>query len=268
MATRRPLLTLTSDFGTGDHFVGAMKGVIKTICPAAEIIDITHELNPYEVTEACFTFGEAWRWFPKGTVHVAVVDPGVGSARRPILVEAAGQYFVGPDNGLLTTALETPKAKARAITAAKYFLPEVSNTFHGRDIFAPCGAHLAAGVRPAAFGKLVIDALRLRREKPVQVSKRQWSGTILKVDRFGNVITSFRLADFPWIATNPMAFTVGFEQVTQTAAHYTQCEYGELYAVAGSSGYVEIVLREASAAKRLGVVAGAPVDLMGWAKED
>lgn len=268
MATRRPLITLTSDFGTSDHFVAVMKGVIKSICPAAEIVDITHDLNPYEVTEAAFTFGEAWRWFPKGTIHVAVVDPGVGSARRPILVEAAGQYFVGPDNGLFTSALQTPKAKARAITAAKYFLPAVSRTFHGRDIFAPCGAHLAAGVRPAAFGKLVIDALRLRMDKPTQTSKRQWTGTILKIDRFGNVITNFRMADFPWIATNPFVFTVGFEQLAELAQTYAQCEYGELYAVEGSSGYIEIVMREASAAKRLGVAAGAPVDLMGWAKED
>jgi S-adenosylmethionine hydrolase len=268
MPTRRPLITLTTDFGLSDHFVAAMKGVIYGICPGAEIVDVTHELRAYEVTEAAFTFGEAWRWFPKGTVHVAVVDPGVGSARRPILAEAAGQYFVGPDNGILTSALSDPKVKARAITASKYFLSPMSATFHGRDVFAPCAAHLAAGVRPASFGKLVIDALRLRMEKPVQTSKRQWTGTILKIDRFGNVITSFRMDDFPWLRTNPFVFTVGFEQVAVLADHYAQCEYGELYAVAGSGGYVEIVLREGSAAKRLGVAAGAPVDMMGWAKED
>lgn len=267
MATRKPLLTLTTDFGSSDHFVAAMKGVIYGICPGVEIVDVTHDLNPFEVLEAAFTFGEAWRWFPKGTVHVAVVDPGVGSSRRPILVEAAGQYFVAPDNGLLTSVLNTPKAKARAITASKFFLPEVSATFHGRDVFAPCGAHVAAGVRPAQFGKLVIDALRLKMDKPSQTSKRQWTGTILKVDRFGNVITNFRLADFPWIATNPFVFSVGFEQVGALATHYAECAYGEFYAVAGSSGYIEIVMREAHAARKLGVSAGAPVDLMGWAKD-
>jgi S-adenosylmethionine hydrolase len=268
MATRRPLITLTTDFGTADHFVAAMKGVIYSICPEADIVDLTHELKPFDVTEAAFTFAEAWRWFPKKTIHVAVVDPGVGSARRPLLVEADGQLFLGPDNGILTSALSADKGKAREITASKFFLFQVSQTFHGRDVFAPCAAHLAAGARPAAFGKLVIDGLRLKLDKPTQVSKRQWSGTVLKVDRFGNVITNFQLADFPWLATNPFAFTVGFEQVAALASHYEACPYGELYAMTGSSGYIEIVLREGSAAKRLGVAAGAPVDLMGWAHED
>jgi len=268
MAPQRPIITLTSDFGASDHFVAAMKGVILGICPNAEIVDVTHELRPFEVTEAAFTFGEAWKWFPAGTIHVAVVDPGVGSARRPILVGAARQFFIGPDNGILTSALSVENAKTREITNSRYFLFDVSKTFHGRDIFAPCAAHLAAGVRPSTFGKLVIDALRLRLDKPSQTSKRQWTGTILKVDRFGNVITNFKLSDFPWVATNPFVFTVGFEQVATLATHYEQCGYGELFAIAGSSGYIEIVLREANAAKKLGVAAGAPVELMGWAKEE
>jgi len=268
MASRQPLITLTSDFGTSGHFVAAMKGVILSICPAARIVDITHDLKPFEVTEAAFTFGEAWRWFPKGTIHAAIVDPGVGSARRPILAEAAGHFFIAPDNGLLTSALNLPKAKVREITATKLALPTISNTFHGRDIFAPAAAHLAAGVRPAAFGKLIADALRLKLDKPAQTSKRQWSGTILAIDHFGNVITNFHTADFPWVTTNPFAFTVGYEQVPLLARHYAECEYGELYAVPGSSGYFEIILREANAAKRLGVAAGAPVELTGWAKEN
>jgi S-adenosylmethionine hydrolase len=268
MATRRPLITLTTDFGTADHFVAAMKGVIYSICPEAELVDLTHELKPFDVTEAAFTFAEAWRWFPKKTIHVAVVDPGVGSARRPLLVEAAGQLFLGPDNGILTSALSSERAKAREITAARYFLFEVSQTFHGRDVFAPCAAHLAAGARPSTFGKLVIDGLRLKLDAPAQISKRQWSGTILKIDRFGNVITNFRLSAFPWLATNPFVFTVGLEQVAALVSHYEACQYGDLCAIAGSSGYIEIVLREGSAARRLGVAAGAPVDLMGWAKDD
>jgi S-adenosylmethionine hydrolase len=268
MATRRPLITLTTDFGLSDHFVAAMKGVILGICPRAEIVDVTHDLRPFEVVEAAFTFGEAWRWFPKGTMHVAVVDPGVGSARRPILAQAAGHLFIGPDNGILTSALSVEKVRAREITASRYFLSPLSATFHGRDIFAPCAAHLASGVRPASFGKLVLDALRLKLDKPAQTSKRQWTGTILKIDRFGNVITNFKLNDFPWLATNPFVFTVGFEQVALLAGHYAECEYGEFFAVAGSSGYIEIVLREANAARKLGVAAGAPVDLMGWAQEN
>lgn len=268
MATRKPLITLTTDFGTSDHFVAAMKGVIYSICPEATVVDLTHELRPFDVAEAAFTFGEAWRWFPKGTVHVAVVDPGVGSARRPLLVEAAGQYFVGPDNGLLTSALSMEKVKVREITASRYWLFDVSGTFHGRDIFAPSAAHLAAGAKASTFGKLVNDALRLRMDAPTQTSKRAWQGTILKVDRFGNVITNFSLREFPWVATNRFVFNLGFAQVSALASHYEACEYGELYAVAGSSGFIEIVMREASAAKQLGVVAGTPVELMGWANED
>jgi len=169
----RPLITLTTDFGTSDHFVGAMKGVIKSIAPNAEIIDITHDLNAYEIAEAAFTFSQAWPCFPKKTIHVAVVDPGVGSARRPILVEAAGQYFIGPDNGLLTSAIESAKSKARHITNTKLFRAEMSNTFHGRDVFAPCAAHLAATTPAAKFGKLIEDALRLNTGKVTQTSKRQ-----------------------------------------------------------------------------------------------
>jgi hypothetical protein len=259
---------LTTDFGTSDHFVAAMKGVIYTICPEATVVDLTHDLRPFDVAEAAFTFGEAWRWFPKGTVHVAVVDPGVGSSRRPLLVEAAGQYFFGPDNGLLTSALSVEKVKVREVTARRYWLFDVSGTFHGRDVFAPSAAHLAAGARASTFGKLVNDALRLRMDAPVQTSKRAWQGTILKVDRFGNVITNFSLREFPWVATNRFVFNLGFAQVSALASHYEACEYGELYAVAGSSGFIEIVMREASAAKQLGVVAGTPVELMGWANED
>jgi S-adenosyl-L-methionine hydrolase (adenosine-forming) len=268
MPTRRPLITLTTDFGTSDHFVGAMKGVIQSICPAATLVDITHDLNPYEITEGAFTFGEAWRWFPKGTVHLAIVDPGVGSGRRPILVEAAGHSFVGPDNGLLTSVLNEPKSVTRVMTNMRYFLKAVSHTFHGRDVFAPAAAHRAAGRPPASFGRKVEDALRLNLGKPVQTSKRQWTGTILKIDRFGNCITNFHERDFGWIRTNPFVFTIGFEQVAGLATHYAECPYDEFRAVVGSSGYVEIVLREAHAAKKMGVAAGAPVELMGWAKEE
>lgn len=244
-----------------------MKGVIKSIAPNIEIVDITHDLNAFEIAEAAFTFSQAWPYFPKKTIHVAVVDPGVGSARRPILVEAAGQYFIGPDNGILTSAIETAKSKTRHITNAKLFRPDVSKTFHGRDVFAPCAAHLATATPPAKFGRLIEDALRLNTGKVAQTSKRQWSGVIQKIDRFGNCITNFDVREFPWIATNPFVFTIGFEHVAQLAANYAACQYGEYYAIAGSSGFYEIILREAHAGKKLGVAAGAPVELMGWAVE-
>lgn len=241
-----------------------MKGVILSLCPKATIVDLTHELPAYEVGEAAFVFEQARKWFPKKTIHVAVVDPGVGSARRPLLLEAAGQLFLGPDNGLFTPVLQQEKVKARAITNEKLFLKPVSATFHGRDVFAPCAAHLALGLAPARFGKLVTDALRLNLGTNQRISKRQWCGSVLRVDRFGNLVTSLSTAEFGWLADRPFELAVGFEKIAKRATHYAECEYGELYAVIGSSGYIEIVQREASAAKRLGVVSGAPVDVTGW----
>src|SRR5258708_5188751 len=152
-----PLIPLTTDFGTADHFVAAMKGVIAGIAPRARVVDITHEIPPYEILEGAFIIGEAWRCFPTGTIHVVVVDPGVGSARRPILAEAGGQFFVAPDNGVLSMIYAGVKTKVRVITNTKLIAREVSRTFHGRDIFAPAAAHLARGVPVARFGKLIDD---------------------------------------------------------------------------------------------------------------
>src|SRR5437660_3729291 len=137
-----PILTLTTDFGVSDHFVGVMKGVILSICPRAQVVDISHGVTPFEIAEGAYLIAQAYPYFPKKTVHVVVVDPGVGTSRRPILLEAAGQYFVAPDNGVLSMVLaREPGAKFRLISNAKYFLKQVSNTFHGRDIFAPAAAH-------------------------------------------------------------------------------------------------------------------------------
>ena len=144
-----PIITLTTDFGSGDHFAGTMKGVILGIAPRASIVDITHEIAPYQVGEAAFVIAQAWRYFPKRTIHVIVVDPGVGSARRPILVEAGGHLFVAPDNGVLSMIYGAVKHRVRVISNAKVMLDPVSRTFHGRDIFAPAAAHLVAGVAPA-----------------------------------------------------------------------------------------------------------------------
>src|SRR5436305_5707584 len=150
----RPILTLTTDFGLSDHYVGTMKGVILGICPQAQIVDVSHEVTPFEAAEGAFIVAQAYRYFPSRTIHVVVVDPGVGSARRPILVEAGGHYFIAPDNGVLTMVLDShPGYSARHLTAREYFRGMVSQTFHGRDIFAPVAGHLALGVPPANFGE-------------------------------------------------------------------------------------------------------------------
>jgi S-adenosylmethionine hydrolase len=256
-----PVITLTTDFGLGDHFAGVMKGVILGICPDARIVDITHECRAFDVGEAAFTIGQAYRCFPPKTAHVVVVDPGVGTARRPILVEAAGQFFIGPDNGVFAFILPEPKHKVRAVTNSKYFRHPVSQTFHGRDVFAPVAAHLAKGIPAARMGKLIDNYLRPRSLQPERTARRGWTGTILKVDRFGNLITNFLAADFPRALEGPFEMAVGLRQVNKLAAHYEQFGAGEVFAIVGSSGYLEISVGQGSAAKVLGVAAGAPVEL-------
>jgi hypothetical protein len=157
-----PILTLTSDFGLTDHYVAAMKGVILSICPQARMVDISHGVSPYDIAEGAYLIAQAYPFFPRKTVHVVVVDPGVGTARRPILLEAAGQYFVGPDNGVLSMVYSREKHKVRLISNDRYFRKPVSRTFHGRDIFSPVAAHLAAGVPPPRLGFRTTCGRRLR----------------------------------------------------------------------------------------------------------
>lgn len=259
-----PILTLTTDFGISDHYVGAMKGVILGVCPTARIVDITHDITPYEITEGAYTIAQAYKTFPKKTVHVVVVDPGVGTSRRPILVEAAGQYFIGPDNGVLSMIYMREKSKVRLISSDRYFRKPVSQTFHGRDIFAPVAAHVAAGVAPSRIGKAIEDHLKPSFHGPVQTGKRTWNGQVLKVDRFGNMITNFHLDAFPDLERREFVFGIGPQQVSVIARNYTETSPGEAFVIIGSSGYYEISVREASAARATGCAAGSPVELSIW----
>ncbi len=194
-------------------------------------------------------------------MHVVVVDPGVGTSRRPILAQAAGQYFIAPDNGVLSMVYAREKHKVRAISSARYFLQPVSNTFHGRDIFAPVAAHLAGGIAPARFGKLIADYLRLDFDKPARTGRRTWTGAILKVDRFGNIVTNFSAADFPDLDKRAFEMAVGPRRIGVIARHYAECGLGEPFLIVGSAGYYEISVGQASAAKVLGCAAGAPLEL-------
>ncbi len=258
----RPIITLTTDFGTSDHFVGAMKGVIYGILPRAEIVDICHDLSPFRIPEAAFTIAEIYPYYPPRTVHVVVVDPGVGTKRRPILVQAAGQYFIAPDNGVLSIVFNREKKhKARHITESKYFRDPVSNTFHGRDIFSPVAAHLRSGIAPSKFGKLIDDHLRSTFDRPVRTGKRFWCGSVLKADRFGNLITNFRFSEFPELRERPFELTAGIVPVTRLVANFADGKPDELVMVEGSSGYLEVVCNQGSAAKKIGCGAGAPVEL-------
>ncbi len=258
---RRPIISLTTDFGLSDHFVGTMKGVILGICPEAQIVDISHDVGTFAISEGAYLLAQAYQYFPRGTVHVVVVDPGVGTSRRPILAEAAGQCFVAPDNGVLSVIYAREKHKVRWITAKKYFLKTVSQTFHGRDIFSPVGAHLARGAAPAKLGKPIGDYMRLHIEKPVRTARRGWTGAVLKIDHFGNLVTNFPVEDFPELDKRPFEMLVGLETIERLARNYAECGPGELFVIAGSSGYLEVSSSQASAAKMLGCGVGAPVEL-------
>jgi S-adenosylmethionine hydrolase len=255
------IITLTTDFGTADHFAGTMKGVILSICPTAQIVDITHEVQPFEIPDGAFTIAQAYSYFPKKTIHVVVVDPGVGSTRRPLLAETAGHYFIAPDNGVLSMVLEHDKASVRHITNERFFLHPLSRTFHGRDVFAPVAAHLASGIPPARFGKRLDDYLRLDFNKPAHTGKNIWTGAVLKVDRFGNLSTNLHIDEFPGIKTRAFKLAVGVQTISRLALTFTECEPGEIFVIVGSSGYLEVASNQSSAAKTLGCGAGSPVQL-------
>ncbi|BDC52548.1 hypothetical protein F183_A48630 [Bryobacterales bacterium F-183] len=250
-----PVITLTTDFGLSDHFVGTMKGVIAGIAPKSTVIDICHLVTPHNIAEGAFVLSQAYRYFPKGTIHVAVVDPGVGTQRRPILAQANGQYFIGPDNGIFSF-LE--KVKVRAIENTRYFLPAQSSTFHGRDIFAPSAAHLAAGQKPKSFGPLINDPVTIDLF-PKQLTRKKWTGLVLKVDHFGNLITNL-----PATLGRVKQLTIADRTLTETAATYQQMSDTTPTLIAGSSGYFEVSVRQGSAQAALGCGAGTPLELTLW----
>jgi S-adenosylmethionine hydrolase len=262
---KRSVITLLTDFGLADHYVGAMKGIILGICPEVHLVDISHEIAPYAITEAAFTLSQAWAYFPPGTVHLVVVDPGVGSARRPILVEAAGHRFVAPDNGVLTMIYDAPH-EVREITAPHFFRWPVSRTFHGRDIFAPVAAHLAnghgaSGQTAGAFGNRIEDYMRLGFSNPARTGPKTWAGTILKVDRFGNLITNLDAETWQRLAAEPFEMKVGACVVSRMASNYAEMRPGDPFVIAGSAGFLEVSLNQGSAAKTTGARSGDAVEL-------
>ena len=251
-----PIITLTTDFGARDPFVGVMKGVILGICPQATLVDLSHEVAPQDVLEGALLLESSARFFPPGTIHLAVVDPGVGSHRRGLVIGAAGQCFVGPDNGLFTAALAEREWLAVSLENPAYRLAEVSQTFHGRDIFAAAAGHLAAGVALDRFGPRVMDPVRL--DFPdCRFEDGAWVGEVIRADRFGNLLTSVtaeRLGDAAgWTVE------VGGRRLGPLVACYADGRAGEPAAIIGSSGRVEIFVRNASARDRLGAERSMPV---------
>jgi S-adenosylmethionine hydrolase len=259
---KRAIITLLTDFGLSDHYVAAMKGVILGISPEAQLIDISHQIDAFRIEDAAFTLGQAWPCFPPGTIHLVVVDPGVGSSRRALLVEAGRHRFVGPDNGVLTFPMDRdPRHKSREITAVRYFRQPVSRTFHGRDIFAPVAGHLAAGVSPARFGKRVSDPVRLDFGVPVSTGDGKWRGKILRIDHYGNVITSFVWEKFGEIELRPFELRIGTHVVLQFHPNYAVAPVGIPILLRGSSGYYEISINQGDAARHLEAEPGAEMEL-------
>ncbi len=252
------LITLTTDFGLTDHYVGVMKGVIATIAPEARVIDLCHEVPAYGVGQAAFTIAQSYRYFPPGTVHVVVVDPGVGSTRKALLVEAGGQCFVAPDNGVLSQVFEKEHYRAWSVDAERFALKPTSNTFHGRDLFAPVAAHAASGRTSEDFGEPVERAVRLPPTAPEEIAAGVWRGRVLAIDRFGNIVTS--LAADMAEADGRFRLRVGKIEAVAGAAAYEEAARGEAFVIAGSSGYLELSLREDSAAAKARVAVGDPVE--------
>lgn len=258
------IITLLTDFGSQDYFVGAMKGAILSINPAAIIVDITHEIPPHNIRAAAFNLLASYKDFPAGTIHVAVVDPGVGSNRRPIVIECAQQVFVGPDNGIFSWVCEREKHfRAVHLTNQKFFRLSVSNTFHGRDIFAPVAASLSNGVAPEEFGPMIDDLIQLEPLKPRTVDKGVTEASIIHIDRFGNCITNLTRDDFGEDGLSGTRLSVKGHEISSRREFFADsgANKGELFCVFGSAGFLEIAAQDYSAATILGVQPDQPVIL-------
>jgi S-adenosyl-L-methionine hydrolase (adenosine-forming) len=240
----RPIVSLLSDFGARDAFVGAMKGVILSVCPDASLVDLCHEVSPHDIRGGSFLLRTAATAFPTGTIHLAVVDPGVGGPRRPILAEIDGQTFVAPDNGLLSYPLAfAANCRIRHLTAHAYWRHPVSPSFHGRDVFAPVAGHLASGVDPGRLGPEIGDPVRIPIPRPVKDAEGNIRGTVIWVDRFGNCVTDVALEDLARLApsgADRLRARVGGRPVGPMVRCFTEVEPGASGAMVGSAGHVEL----------------------------
>jgi S-adenosylmethionine hydrolase len=264
MNERSRIITLTTDFGTSDTYVGIMKGVILSINPKAQIVDLTHAIPPQDIYEAAFSIYAARSYFPKGTIHIIVVDPGVGSDRQAIVSHIDNAFFVCPDNGVLSYLLHSAENTGAhpiasvAIQNAAYYLPEVSNTFHGRDIFAPVAAHLSLGVPFDDIGPRVKTLVRLPIPK-IDTSGDTLIGQIIKIDRFGNLITNISKGTFEAFLNDDVNYEIraGNVSLNRLNSAYADTEIGEPLAIMGSLALLEIAVNGGNAEKQLGLRRGA-----------
>jgi S-adenosyl-L-methionine hydrolase (adenosine-forming) len=261
------IVTFTTDFGLTDHYVGAMKGVILNVNPSAHVVDISNSVQAYDVLDGAITISQAYRYFPSNTVHLVIVDPGVGTSRRPLLVRTDKHFFLAPDNGVLSFVFEEEKERlqVRHITADHYFLQPVSQTFHGRDIFAAVAGWLSKGVDSSAFGEEITDYVRFAAPKPKAMAPNTIKGVVLKVDKFGNLITNVRPDDLPELfqpETPGFRIIVGKAEVTKMKTAYAQGTPGETFAILGSMGFLEIATNRGNAARMVGADKGSDVGVV------
>jgi S-adenosyl-L-methionine hydrolase (adenosine-forming) len=256
-----PIITLTTDYGINDHLVGVLKGAILKINPEAQIIDITHQIAPFDLLEGALAITSAYPYFPPRTIHVVVVDPGVGTERRPLLVSGQNQYFLAPDNGVLSGVYEREHpVLVRNITSEHYFAQPVSKTFHGRDVFAPVAAWLSKSWQPGSMGEEIEDFKRFALPKPKEADGLL-KGVVLRVDVFGNLITNFRAEDVPpeSLEKGEVSLQIASHAVTRLVPTFAHGNAGEAIAYIGSSGYLEVAVNKGSASKTLGIGRGTPV---------
>jgi S-adenosylmethionine hydrolase len=256
----RPVLALLTDFGLRDHYVGSMKAAALSVCPDLTLVDITHDITPHDVLGGALQLAASFRYFPAGAVFVAVVDPGVGSARRGIAAEAGEYRFVAPDNGLLTAVFrDTPPKRVVELTERRYFRPTVSRTFEGRDRFAPAGAWLLRGVELNALGRPVHDPVLLDLPRP-DMRDDELHGVIVQEDHFGNLITNIDRRTFEkFLSRRAFSIAVSSSAISRVVATYAEIRDDEVCGLFGSSDHLEFAARSASAAARLGIAAGASV---------
>ena len=263
---RRQIITLITDFGSNDYYIGVVKGVILGINPEVQIVDVCHHVASYDVFDAAFTLAQSYRYFPIDTIHLVVVDPGVGTARRPILARTMDYKFVAPDNGVLSLLYEREESiEVRHISSEHYFLNPVSQTFHARDVFAPAVGWLSKGVEVDKFGDPITDFAKFTPPKPKRVDDQLIKGVALRVDKFGNIITNITPEDVPDLfAENPPPFKIIINQqeITTLNLSYTMGKPSELFAIVGSSGFLEICTNRGSAAKTLNAARGADVGVV------
>lgn len=253
--TGDPIITLTTDYGTSDYYVAALKGVIVSIAPAARIVDITHDIEPQDIVSGAFVLRQAWTWFPPGTIHLAIVDPGVGTARRILLGRYAGSFVVAPDNGLISFVHRELTLEAMHIVEdRRYFLAELSSTFHGRDIMAPVAANLARGVAPREFGRATDRIELLDVPHRAQHGADGLIGRILHVDQFGTLVTNVHADQLALAGSldRSLSVVIGDESIGPIRRTFSDVAAGDAIALIGGSGYLEIAVNQGRAVDRFG----------------